>query len=498
MGEVLDGRYRLDAVIARGGMGVVMLANHLQLDRPVAIKFLHAHLAGDDTLWRRFQREVDISKELSHTNIVRIFDFGESQSGYMFLVMEFLEGEELKSMIAREGPQSTERVMAVAEQILDGVAEAHAADVIHRDLKPGNIFMTKDRRGRDVPKILDFGIAKSLHAVQQHLTSAGTITGTPGYVAPESFVHGDGGKQADVYALGLIFAEMLLGQRVVEAPTAAQAMIKHLQMPLILPQRIADTGLGKVLVRAVSKDPQQRYADADEMLSALHAAHSSTPNLTLTQQEVQSAVDAMNAALPDMSSPKTLQAVLDSATSSPNLPETATEITMDTNSLLEINQAVLAPPVATKGVPIWVVVAVGLVTLTIGGLIVLAQREPVENPANAALSQESPDVIAPPKVVEAPADPAPAAQIAEREGAEHESAEPEGAEPEGAEPEGAEAEPSKPAIAELPVETVNETPVAKDTAIKATKKTKSDKSVRRSTKEDKSKEINNILNTYLK
>jgi serine/threonine protein kinase len=162
VGEILDGRYRLESVIARGGMGVVMSATHLQLDRMVAIKFLHAHLAGDDTLWKRFQREVSISKELNHTNIVRIFDFGESESGYMFLVMEYLEGEELKTMTVREGPQSTTRVLAIAEQVLDGLAEAHSAEVIHRDLKPGNIYMTTDRRGRDVPKILDFGIAKSL------------------------------------------------------------------------------------------------------------------------------------------------------------------------------------------------------------------------------------------------------------------------------------------------------------------------------------------------
>ncbi len=491
MGEVLDGRYRLDSVIARGGMGVVMLANHLQLDRPVAIKFLHAHLAGDDTLWKRFQREVSISKELNHTNIVRIFDFGESHSGYMFLVMEFLEGEELKAMTVREGPQSTERVLAVAEQILDGLAEAHAAEVIHRDLKPGNIFMTKDRRGRDVPKVLDFGIAKSLQAVQQQLTSAGTITGTPGYLSPESFVHGDGGKPADIYALGLIFAEMLLGKRVVEAPTAAQAMIKHLQMPLIFPQRLADTGLGKVIVRAVHKDPMQRYADADEMLSALQAAKSSTPTFTLTAQEVEYSLGAMISALPDMSSPKMMQAALDSATSSPSMPEAATELMMDTNSLLQITQPALAPPVQTKGVPVWAVVAVALVALAMGGLLVFMQREPAESPVIPPISQESPDVVAEPAVEAVPAEPEPVAEVVE----------PEVAEPELAEPAVAEPEPTEPAVAEpavVKVETVKTNPAVKKEPAKTTKKSKSDKSVGESKDVDKSKEVNSLLDAYLK
>jgi len=394
VGEILDGRYRLESVIARGGMGVVMSATHLQLERTVAIKFLHAHLAGDDTLWKRFQREVSISKELNHTNIVRIFDFGESESGYMFLVMEYLEGEELKTMMVREGPQSTTRVLAIAEQVLDGLAEAHSAEVIHRDLKPGNIYMTTDRRGRDVPKILDFGIAKSLQSAQQQLTSVGSITGTPGYLSPESFVHGDGGKPADIYAVGLIFAEMLLGQRVVEAPTAGQAMIKHLQMPLILPPRLAETGLGQVLLRAVQKDPTQRFADADEMLTALQAQNS-TPEFTLSAQEVNDSVGAMLASLPDMSSPKLMQAAVDSATSSPNLSETKTEFMLDTNSLLNITQVPVAEPAKPAGVPVWGVVAVAIVALALGGLVVFLQGDspPVIPPATE-------DILAQPVVAD--------------------------------------------------------------------------------------------------
>ncbi len=488
MGEVLDGRYRLESVIARGGMGVVMSATHLQLDRLVAIKFLHAHLAGDDTLWKRFQREVSISKELNHTNIVRIFDFGESESGYMYLVMEYLEGEELKTMTVREGPQSTTRVLAIAEQVLDGLAEAHSAEVIHRDLKPGNIYMTTDRRGRDVPKILDFGIAKSLQSAQQQLTSVGSITGTPGYLSPESCVHGDGGKPADIYAIGLIFAEMLLGQRVVEAPTAGQAMIKHLQMPLILPPRLAETGLGQILLRAVQKDPTQRFADADEMLTALQAQNS-TPEFTLSVQEVNESIGAMLASLPDMSSPKLMQAAVDSATSSPNLSETKTEFMLDTNSLLNVTQVPVAVPAKPAGVPVWVVVAVAVIALALGGFVVFLQGD-----SQPVIPPVAEDILAQPVAVDTVL-----------------AAEPEVAKPaEVVEP----VEPAKPVEIVEPIEAVAVEPVEEIKAVdskvvekpapapasvaKKPVKAKPSASAKQPKEEDKSNEVNNLLDAYLK
>ncbi len=277
VGDVIGGRYKIQSVIASGGMGVVMRGQHVKMGREVAVKFLHAHLIQDTDIRQRFEREVDIAKDLTHPNVVHVYDYGETPAGNLYLVMEYLEGNDLKHVLKEE------RIM---RQILDGLAEAHIRNVVHRDLKPANLFMTTDRHGNDLVKILDFGIAKSLQA-DQGITKAGTLCGTVAYMAPEAILAGGDTPSCDVYAAGLILLEMLTGKRAFRGETVAQTMMMQLQQNPFIPPRLDQSALGQLIRHATDKNPEGRVRDADGMLLALRQIiNQIDPNLILTDDEV--------------------------------------------------------------------------------------------------------------------------------------------------------------------------------------------------------------------
>ncbi len=270
-GDIIDGRYRLGAVVASGGMGVVMKADQLRTGRQVAMKLLHPHVANQPDFATRFRREAEVATLFDHNSIVRVYDVGETESGVLFLVMELLKGEELDDVIKRESPLKLGRVMNMSLQMLDGLAEAHSEGVVHRDIKPANVFVCQNRRGEDDVKLLDFGVAKLVNSSATQITKTGSITGTPSYIAPESMFQDEENnwKAADVYAAGLVILEMMTGQRNFEAEAMAQTMLQHLKEPVVIPAAIADTELAQVLVRATAKHPDDRFQDADEMYLAL-------------------------------------------------------------------------------------------------------------------------------------------------------------------------------------------------------------------------------------
>ncbi len=291
-GDVLEDRYEVVRVIGEGGMGVVVKALDRRLDRPVALKLMHSHLARNKDFARRFEQEVLIAKNLNHPNTVRLYDFGTTSKNEMYLVMEYLDGRELRDVM-QQGPMAIGRVIHLGTQLLDGLAEAHAIDVVHRDLKPGNIFICKDRRNREVVKILDFGIAKSIGEAQQAITNTGQVIGTAPYLAPELYLSDNCTLAADVYAVGLLMLEMLFGRKVVDAPTIGQLMSLHLHMPVILPPSLQKTALAPVLHRAVTKNVRQRYQSADEMLEELQDVVISNPDAILPPGEIDSAFGKM-------------------------------------------------------------------------------------------------------------------------------------------------------------------------------------------------------------
>ncbi len=277
-GELLDGRYRVHSVIASGGMGVILRAEQVTMQRPVAIKLLHPHIAASQpTVVERFAREVRLAKQLNHPNTIRLYDFGESEEGLVYVAMELLEGTDLKRVITQEGPLAAGRALDITRQMLDGLAEAHSHDFIHRDLKPSNVFIAKGRRGGDLVKVLDFGIAKSLGDAVD-LTGSGAICGTPSYVAPEYLMQEPPGKPADVYAVGLILLEMLTGRQVFRGQAPVQTMMMHLKLHPEIPPEIERTPLARVIRKATAKVPEARYQDAEQMFDAVCRIYAQVPS----------------------------------------------------------------------------------------------------------------------------------------------------------------------------------------------------------------------------
>jgi serine/threonine protein kinase len=265
LGE-LGGRYRLRAFLAAGGMGAVWAAEDAMLGRPVAVKLLGEWLAGDPVAAERLRREARAAARLVHPNVARVLDLGE-QDGRPYLVMELLEGESLTAMIRRSGPLAPAEAARIAGAVADALHAAHQAGVVHRDVKPGNLFLTADG---DV-KVLDFGIAAA--AWEASLTG-GELIGTAAYLAPERALGREATPAADVYALGVVLYEMLSGRPPFsgEAGLAlASAHIHARPVPLRQAAPWVPAPLAVACERALAKDPAERPASAAAFADLLRA-----------------------------------------------------------------------------------------------------------------------------------------------------------------------------------------------------------------------------------
>jgi eukaryotic-like serine/threonine-protein kinase len=265
-GEVtlLAGRYELGAVLGQGGMGMVRDGTDRRLGRPVAVKILRADLAEQRTARRRFETEAHAAARLAHPNVVIVFDSGEDD-GIPFLVMERLPGRTLADELAA-GPLSLERVGEVARGILAALAAAHAAGIIHRDIKPGNVLLTEDGH----VKVSDFGIAKTVDDVDQ--TQTAELVATPGYLAPERLAGEPASQQSDLYSVGVLLYEALSGRRPFEGDTSLaimRAIERGNAEPLTSRRRALPAEVVAVVERAMSLDPHDRFGSAVEMAAAL-------------------------------------------------------------------------------------------------------------------------------------------------------------------------------------------------------------------------------------
>lgn len=277
IGRVLAGRYRIEALLGRGGVGSVYRAEQVGLGRKVAVKVLLDEYAQLAELRKRFEREARTLSALSHPHIVGITDFGIADA-VPFLCMELLEGKSLEQLIA-EGTPAPARALDIVSQILEALAFAHAQGIVHRDLKPGNVFLQKVSTKRDHVKLLDFGLAKFLEPPDDGshsatLTKTGAIFGTPAYMSPEQCVGSAADARADVYAVGIILFETLTGRRPFLGGTRSDLMKAHVLTP---PPPLAQAKPGlqvapeleALVQKALAKEPKDRFQDGGQMLAAL-------------------------------------------------------------------------------------------------------------------------------------------------------------------------------------------------------------------------------------
>ena len=230
IGKIFDSRYQITGLIGRGGMGVVYKAVHIAMNQVVALKVLSRAMTGDDTQVQRFYQEARASSRLKHPNTIRVFDFGRAEEGHLYIAMEFLEGDTLTNILKKEGSLPARRALNIAKQVAKSLAEAHAQGLIHRDLKPDNIFLTQVYGEEDFVKVLDFGIAKFLESSPDHerLTIVGGVIGTPAYVSPEQGLGRTLDGRSDLYSLGVILYEMLCGSPPFKAETPIATIMRHI------------------------------------------------------------------------------------------------------------------------------------------------------------------------------------------------------------------------------------------------------------------------------
>ncbi|WP_236835168.1 protein kinase, partial [Blastococcus sp. KM273129] len=256
---LLGGRYELRSLLATGGMGQVWRGRDVVLQRTVAVKVLRSEYTGDATFLARFRAEAQHSALLTHRNIAALFDYGESTAAdgeaLAYLVMELVEGESLAQVLAREGHLAVDRTLDVLHQTATGLAAAHAAGLVHRDVKPGNLLVGDD----GTVKITDFGIAWS--AASAPLTQTGQVVGTAHYLSPEQAGGSKAGPASDIYALGMIGFECLAGHRAFDGDNSVQIALRQLReepppLPADVPEQVRT-----LIERALLKDPAERYPD---------------------------------------------------------------------------------------------------------------------------------------------------------------------------------------------------------------------------------------------
>ena len=259
------GQYRLLDEIGRGGMGVVYRAEHRMLKRPAAIKLIRSESAAKDSVIKQFEQEVQISATLTHWNTVQIYDYGTTEAGDFYYVMEYLEGETLADRLSRSGQLTESETTAIALQLCDGLAEAHAKGMIHRDLKPANIFLANIGGQTDVVKILDFGLAV-VASGDRRIAAAGT----PGYMSPEQIAGDPLDGRSDIYAIGCVLYECLVGQSVFPAGRLHEVLQNHLfKIPDSNRLDSISPTIKPIIQKCLAKKPGDRFADVRELRQSL-------------------------------------------------------------------------------------------------------------------------------------------------------------------------------------------------------------------------------------
>lgn len=274
VGEVVDGRYRVRRMVARGGMATVYEALDVRLDRVVALKVMHPHLAADPDFVARFEREARAAARLNHPHVVAVYDQGASD-GLVYLAMEFIPGRTLRDILRAQGRLAPEQAFAITESVLDALGDAHRAGFVHRDIKPENILISDDGR----VTVADFGLARAMATTSTSATT-GMIIGTVAYLSPEQVETGGADARSDIYSMGVCLFEMLTGRLPHAGESPLAIAYQHVNADVPSPSQFTPS-LGRdvdaVVVTATRRDPQRRYASAEDFLADVQRVRRTLP-----------------------------------------------------------------------------------------------------------------------------------------------------------------------------------------------------------------------------
>ena len=366
LGMIVAKKFKVEKILGVGGMGKVYKARQLALDKAVVVKVLHDQFRDDPQLVQRFQREARAASRLNHPNSIQIIDFGQDETGVVFMAMEFLQGQDLFALLKKEGPLSPERVARVMIQVCSALAEAHEQNVIHRDLKPENI-MIEDRRGqRDFVKVLDFGIAKIQDPAEtggQALTQAGMVCGTPEYMSPEQARGLQLDARSDIYALGVIMYQLSTGELPFTADSPIGIVTKHILEAPVPPRHKRPELpelLEQIILKALEKDVAGRFNTVVDMGEALELLLRQLPDQGsgFSHRPVSSAGFGPGASAPVVASTPTVTA--------PTVPGTAVGLTAHEPAAIANNSG--------NGMKIAAIGVMTALVISIGGVVIFRDK----------------------------------------------------------------------------------------------------------------------------
>jgi serine/threonine-protein kinase len=383
IGTVIDGRFEIRDKVGQGGMGTVYRAWQRSVGREVAIKLIDRTYSRDPMSVRRFLREARLASQLSQPNTVSVFDFGQCDDGRLFIAMELIRGRTLHKVIEAEGVFSTERAVRVGVQICDALEAAHGAGIIHRDLKLENVIVLDDPPGRDLVKVLDFGLAKNIRDPGSRGTESGVVVGTPRYMAPETAMTGDSVPASDVYALGVMLGELAAGKPLWEGENLPHLVNQKLDpRPAI---RLVPPPLDTVVGAMIDPEPERRPTAARARVMLVAAAEGPSADETL--------VDPASSEAKDTVSLRTPQPIpFDTFKDPPPAPvSTRAERVRTPLPVPSVGSEAFAPPRRGRRI-VWLGIAAVVLGFGVGAIGVIASRAPAQTPASRDAAAPKPEI----------------------------------------------------------------------------------------------------------
>ncbi|WP_438008413.1 serine/threonine-protein kinase [Sorangium sp. So ce321] len=332
-GDVLLGKYRVERVLGKGGMGLVVAARHLQLGELFAIKFLLPSSPERPELIERFVREARAAARLRSDHVARVHDVGRTETGAPYMVLEYLQGSDLRDLVRKQGPLPVEDAVLFVLQACDAIAEAHAAGIVHRDIKPANLFLTRRPNGSPSVKVLDFGVSKQTGLDEVELTTTGAMLGSPMYMAPEQVACSKSvDARSDIWAMGVVLYELVTGRGPFDAESVLKLAALVLQAEPALPSELRPDlprAVEAVILRCMRKRPEERFQSIGELAATLREALPPAALAAYSGATIAHPVRSSVASAPDLQPTSVPSPALERASAAPPAPSQAATIPVE-------------------------------------------------------------------------------------------------------------------------------------------------------------------------